>query len=162
MLPTTMQRKEHPMLNRILVAVDGSTHAAAALDMAGDIAARCGSSVTVLHVMDRTGSDQVPDTLRRFVEIEGATVTEADVLRGVADEIVERATRRLRERGVTGVRAIVEHGSPAQRIIEVAEEIDADLIALGRRGLGRLTGTVLGSVSQEVSTACDRPCLTIK
>jgi universal stress protein E len=41
-------------------------------------------------------------------------------------------------------------GKPAERILEVAQEQKSDLIVLGARGLSRLQGILLGSVSNQV------------
>ena len=43
----------------------------------------------------------------------------------------------------------------------MARARNADLIVLGRRGLGTLAGLPLGSVSHKVTQMADRPCLTV-
>lgn len=51
-------------------------------------------------------------------------------------------------------------GSPAQALVEVAENRDADEIVIGSRGFGRVRAT-LGSVSHEVLHRADRPVVVI-
>jgi len=58
-------------------------------------------------------------------------------------------------------RRIIE-GDPAERILQVAREIDASLIVMGthgRTGLGRL---LMGSVAEQVSRRADCPVMTVK
>jgi nucleotide-binding universal stress UspA family protein len=53
-------------------------------------------------------------------------------------------------------------GDPAENILSVAKKRKADVIVLGRRGMGRLAGLLLGSVSQKVSQLAHCPVLTVK
>ena len=60
------------------------------------------------------------------------------------------------------VRTVVHEGDPASAILAVAKEADADLIVMGRRGLGDLAGLLLGSVSQKVTHLAECACLTVR
>jgi nucleotide-binding universal stress UspA family protein len=51
-------------------------------------------------------------------------------------------------------------GSPAEALVNVAEARDADEIAVGSRGFGRVRGA-LGSVSHDVLHRADRPVVVI-
>ena len=51
---------------------------------------------------------------------------------------------------------------PAEKICEVAETIDADLIVMGNRGMGVLAGFFLGSVSTKVSQSAHCPVTIVK
>ena len=79
------------------------------------------------------------------------------------------AGRRLLERAadmipsyITGVRKINDIGSPAQVILDSADTVSADLIALGARGRSRIAETVLGSVSHRVLSHATRTTLIVK
>ncbi len=56
----------------------------------------------------------------------------------------------------------IEWGRPASVITSIAEEEGYDLIMIGSRGLGRIQGMLLGSVSMEVINASNVPVLVIK
>ena len=60
------------------------------------------------------------------------------------------------------VRKINEIGSPAQVILDGAQTVAADLVVVGARGRGRVTETVLGSVSHRVLSHASRPTLIVK
>ena len=55
----------------------------------------------------------------------------------------------------------MENGRPASAIIKVADEVNADVIVLGRRGRGGVAELVLGSVSHEVVLQTKRAVLVI-
>ncbi len=150
------------MFNRILVAVDGSAHAARAIEAAGEIARKFGAAVTVAHAMPKAGSGRVPEELAQLVKLEHIEVTEANIMRQVAEQVVQRAEDQLRKLGVTDVKTTVPVGDPATAIVDAARTANADLIVIGRRGLGSIGGALLGSVSLKVSHLADCACLTVK
>ena len=56
---------------------------------------------------------------------------------------------------------IAEIGDPTARILETARSHDADLIVIGRRGLGPIGRLLLGSVSAKVLQLAGIPCLVV-
>ncbi len=79
------------MIQRILVPVDGSEHARRALELASDLAGRYGASLTVMHVLARPGSFIPPSDLEAYSRAENVRVTEADLVRQAADQLVDEA-----------------------------------------------------------------------
>jgi nucleotide-binding universal stress UspA family protein len=150
------------MITRILLAADGSEHAARAVALAGEIANKFAAAVTVIHAMPRVGSGRVPEELSQVVKLEHVEITEANIMRQVAESIVQRAAARLADAGVQRVETAIEIGDPATKIVEVAHRMGADLIVIGRRGLGGIGGALLGSVSLKVSHLAECACLTVK
>ena len=51
---------------------------------------------------------------------------------------------------------------PQERILETAEEMQADLIVMGSRGLGALKQMLMGSVSQYILVHAKSPVLVIR
>jgi nucleotide-binding universal stress UspA family protein len=56
---------------------------------------------------------------------------------------------------------VFEVDRPATFIVDLAESEDADIVVMGRRGLGGVKEMLLGSVSHEVAQHCRRPVLLI-
>ena len=52
-------------------------------------------------------------------------------------------------------------GNPAEVVVEEAEEEHYDLVVMGSRGLGKIKGIFMGSVSQQVVQECKCPVLVI-
>jgi nucleotide-binding universal stress UspA family protein len=68
----------------------------------------------------------------------------------LGDHIAGDAVENARSIGVSSVDIRVEPGDYAETILAVADEIGADMIVVGSRGLGQLSGMLVGSVSQKV------------
>jgi nucleotide-binding universal stress UspA family protein len=68
--------------------------------------------------------------------------------------------KALQEAGVR-YRTMMEDGRPASVIAQIADDIDADIIVVGRRGRGGVAELVLGSVSHELVLHARRPVLLI-
>jgi len=60
------------------------------------------------------------------------------------------------------LRQEVLEGPPAEAILTVAETRKVDLIVMGTRGLGRLAGLLIGSVSQRVVSQAGCPVLLVR
>jgi nucleotide-binding universal stress UspA family protein len=63
--------------------------------------------------------------------------------------------RTAREKAVVaGARNVVERavvGAPVESLLALVDELDADLIVIGNRGLNTITGRLLGSVPSDVA-----------
>lgn len=147
------------MFKKIAVAVDGSAHAGAAVRLAASLAKTHAAGLVIIHVMRHLGSDRIPAGLGELEHMEHIRVTEADMLRSVANEIMTEARDIATSAGIADVETVIQDGDPAARIIEYCADNGVDLIVLSRRGLGTFTGMLLGSVSQKVANAAPCACL---
>jgi nucleotide-binding universal stress UspA family protein len=150
------------MFTTVLIPVDGSEHAHKAVEVGSNLAVLFNARVIVLHVMEEIGSSRVPDGLTELEHIEHMHITESDVLMAVGKAVVDRAAARCRELGAKQVEEQVTLGNPRREIARLAKDNGADLIVMGRRGLGRFADLVLGSVSHQVTQGADCACLTVK
>ena len=147
--------------HKIILPVDGSAAAKRAAATAGELAATTKASVVVVHVRSRFGSDVVPEELLALEQAEHVRITEAAMLEGAAERILDDADQILRRTGVTAAAKIAEIGDPTARILETARSHDADQIVIGRRGLGPIGRLLLGSVSAKVLQLSGIPCLVV-
>jgi len=53
-------------------------------------------------------------------------------------------------------------GRPSATIVDEAEKNEMDLIVIGSRGLGGITGWILGSTSRRIVESCTKPVLVVK
>jgi nucleotide-binding universal stress UspA family protein len=140
-------------LHHLLVGVDRSETSRAALELAGDLAVALGGSLSVLEVVD-----YVPP----FPLGESTTATSGGLgqVPAQAMALLEAEVRGVRSRGV-GVQVIVRSGDPAPTVLEVAGDVDADLVVVGTRGLGGPADLLLGSVARTVADRARRPTLVV-
>jgi nucleotide-binding universal stress UspA family protein len=141
-------------MKHIVVAADGSENAMRAVDAAAELAAKLGARLTIVAV----GPD--PATLAKQLEpyarTEGLENDLPRLLASVEPVFLEPARERARSHGVADLRSCTLAGDPADCIVSFAREEAADLLVVGSRGHGRLSGLLLGSVSQKL--AAHAPC----
>jgi nucleotide-binding universal stress UspA family protein len=132
------------MLNKILYADSGNGHTQEMLKMLLDIPAFQHSEITILHVIPPQVS---ADALAAKWE-EGGKVL-SDIVKNVNIDPVKVST-------------ILKQGDPKDTVCNTAQEVNADLILMGSRGLTRLESFLENSVSQYVFQLSDRPMLLVK
>jgi nucleotide-binding universal stress UspA family protein len=140
-------------LRHILVGLDRSEPSFAALELASDVADLLGGSLSVLEVIDYVP----PFPLGPSTAVTGKGEERA-LERVVA--LLESEVRDIRTRGV-GVQVIVRSGNPAPTLLEIADDVDADLVVVGSRGRGGPAELLLGSVARTVADRARRPTLVV-
>src|SRR5699024_1586097 len=131
------------MYNSLLVAVDGSEEGKKALDLACSLAREDDAQLHLLHVPEAL---HYPTTLVwgiGAVPMNGST----EELEAAAHRLIKRAESEARDYGVLQVQTHIVKGDPARTIISQAKLLQVDTIVIGSRGLGNLTGLMMGSVS---------------
>lgn len=150
----------------ILVPYDGSADARAAIDRAAQLAP--GAEVTVVTVWVA-----FVDSLARAAAPGMGLGMAGTYAYGASEEIdatkraaaLATATEGAQRAAAAGLvatpRAECRDGDIASTILGVAADVDADVIALGTRGLGAVKAFVLGSVSHAVVQHADRAVLVV-
>jgi len=141
------------MIRKILVATDDSDHARKAVEYASDIALKYNAMVYLIHVSSPPPffdySEAILGPLKDRIEKAG-------------EEILKRAERRVREKGVERVQTFLANGNPADEILQYAEENNVDMILLGSRGTSQIGMLILGSVAHKVCNLAECTCVTVK
>ncbi|GAA6617978.1 universal stress protein [Scytonema sp. NUACC26] len=132
------------MIEKILLAVSGLGHAEEMLKSLKDVPSIQRAKVTVLHV--------VPDQV--IAENMTAKWEEGGKILANAIQYLSLDPSR--------VSSILRQGDPKTVVCQVADEIEADLIIMGSRGLKRLQSILSNSVSQYVFQLSSRPMLLVK
>lgn len=132
----------------ILVPVDGSDSAGRAAAFAAALAKAVSCPVRLLHVYSPTGSEIVG-----MAQLSKERVQEISRQSGAA--AFKKARQAMMAKDVE-IEEAVTWGEPRLEIVAAADSADA-LIVMGRRGLGKVQGLVLGSVSDAVLRMAARP-----
>jgi nucleotide-binding universal stress UspA family protein len=135
------------MLNKILIAFDGSEQSYKAFDFALEMSRLCGASpeITVLSVA------QPPEPAGMINEdslFDGATKLYEHLFKGLRD----KASKENLE-----IKTEVIVGHPAHEIIKYASDRKSDMIVVGQRGKSKVAKWLMGSVSKRVSMHA--PCM---
>ena len=130
----------------MVVGTDGSETASEAVRQASELAKQVGAKVHLVSAYE-----PVPEGRLR----EEARQTPADLQwminpREEVDQTLSDAADRVREAGIE-VETFAREGDPADAILDVAEERDADLIVVGNKGMTGARRFLLGSVPNKVS-----------
>lgn len=160
------------MFETILVATDGSETAGRALVVAIDLALKYDASLYIVHVHLH---GRPVEELERMAEIEhivpvmsahvapsavpGSTMIrellleaehEGHFVSELGDLILRRALERAKEAGVKQAEIYSASGDYADGILDAIDDTGANLVVMGRRGLGKVRQMLLGSVSNKV------------
>lgn len=151
------------MINKILVAIDGSEHAWKALDLATELAKAHQAKLVVLHVVHY---EPVPEALRTFAAVEGLPAEEEAARfrygRTLGDKLTREAEARVHAAGLAELETHTAEGRPASVIVETAKAERADMIVMGSRGVSEPHALILGSISHKVAHLAPCTCVTVK
>jgi nucleotide-binding universal stress UspA family protein len=134
------------MFRSIVVGTDGSDTATQAVRQAADLAGAVGATLEIVSAYEPVPAQRLREERRDAPgELEWAINPREDV-----DATLEVAAEVARAAGVA-VNTYPRQGDPADAILDVAEERDADLIVVGNKGMTGAKRFLLGSVPNKVS-----------
>lgn len=134
------------MFKRIVVGTDGSETAQLAVSHATQLAQATGAALEVVSAYEpvpaerlREDAQQVPGDIAHTVGPRGDVSAQLDAASAAAKDVGVEVTVHARE------------GDPADAILSVAEEVGADLVVVGNKGMTGARRFLLGSVPNKVS-----------
>ena len=153
------------MYKKILVAFDGSQASKHALDHAVNLADSFDAELLILSVVPRVMMPVFPDE-----GFGAAPITAAQDMGEYQDKMKEIYNKSLDEAKndindhfpERKIEIKLQEGRPSSTIVNAADEFDVDLIVIGSRGIGGITGWILGGTSRNVVENCTKPILVVK
>jgi len=137
-----VDRDRKAAFKRILAPLDGSETGGAAMHDAEAIALKTGASLVLVHVLPAPHAVEA-----RWLGPEFADFVKA--MHDAGQKYLDKVNTRLSARGLE-VEVRIVSGDPAARIIDVAREEKADLIAMSTHGRSGIARWVLGSVADKI------------
>lgn len=131
------------MFRTLLIADSGTGHVEDMVRMLRTIPPCRQAKVHLLHVIPEQGQEDV--------------AVHRDKAQTLIREAISRMGMELEE-----VNGLVREGDAKQTVLQVADEVNADLIVMGSRGLGRLQSILSNSASQYVFQLSTRPMLLVR
>ncbi len=133
--------------NAIVVGVDGSSNAGIAAAWAVELGRRLGAPVEAVAVWT-----EVPPPY-----LDGVNEHVAEMNAHVADIMAQT----LDADGLDGVNVTAVQGPIAEVLLNTADKMEASLLVVGTRGLGPLSGLLLGSISRRLLFTTHRPLVVV-
>ncbi len=143
------------MFSRIVVGTDGSDTATEAVRQATELARLSGARLDIVSAFSPIPEQRIREEARDAPgDVQYEFTPREDV-----NLILERAMGEAKGAGVEEVQTHAREGDPADAILDAAEEIKADLIVVGNKGMTGARRFLLGSVPNKVSHHA--PCSVI-
>lgn len=143
------------LFKQILVPLDFSAPANAAVQLAADMAGRLHGSLTLLHV-----HDPLPYALP--TDYEFYTPEQRGRLMAEIEKALAAAKRSAQTAGALEVQTKCIAGNPSEQIAEFARAGNFDLIVMGTRGRRGIQHALLGSVAERVVRTAPCAVLTVR
>jgi nucleotide-binding universal stress UspA family protein len=150
---------EASMFKNVLIAYDGSEHATKAVEIATELASKLGASLHLVYVVAHEHAAENVAEFAASEHVESADLLELEAARS---SILIPLEGKAQASGVKEVLTQTLRGDPAEQILSYANHAGVDLIVMGRRGLGRIEGLLVGSVSSKIGGLAPCPVMTVK
>jgi nucleotide-binding universal stress UspA family protein len=138
---------------QLMIAVDGSLESLQAVHKAiALVDAGLRAHIALVHV-------QQPASWLELATHDADDIATAAVEAG--EHLMGAAMALLDAQGV-GYTTEVVLGEPASVLVDMAQEVQADLVLIGARGMGAIESVLVGSVSKALVTRCTQPVLVVK
>ncbi|WP_338870086.1 universal stress protein [Spirosoma sp. SC4-14] len=143
-------------MTNLLFPTDFSTNTSAALDWVRLFARKTGATITLLHVFQPI----IPDTTLPTVGDPGLGILASQEVEEISRQRLTKLATELEAEGLS-IRAEWRIGLVDDEILDVAKEIMADLIIMGRSDLSTFFDRLAGSAVSEVADEAVCPVLII-
>lgn len=175
------------MISKILLAYDGSDNGRRALDVAAELSSKIKADLYIVHVLmhgrpakelmhlaevehlvaqaERSLPPPVAVASGRSYDLLAQSEPDgqsARVISAMGDLLISYAKESSENLGAKVAKTMVRAGDYADEILDAADELGVDLIVVGSRGLGKVRGAILGSVSQKVLHHAEQTVVTVK
>ncbi len=139
----------------IMVGVDGSDASTRALDMGVKWARNHGDELLVVHVIPWS-----PFSFNTPAENEERHVRREAELAAAAEQVVDPMVERAKAAGVN-VTSVLQHGNPAETMVDLAEERQVLHIIVGRSGDSAIKQAILGSIANRLTHSAPVPVTVV-
>ncbi len=142
------------MYKKILLPIDGSKHALKAAEHAFWLADNSHGEIIALHVVETSSfSDIRARDLKKEMK---------EMLKDEGDQTLEELMEFSQKKNFQGnITAKVEEGSPAEKILHLAEDDSVDLVVMGTSGKHGIDRFLIGSVAEKVVRNSTSPVLVV-
>jgi nucleotide-binding universal stress UspA family protein len=144
---------------KIMVAVDFSEYSSKIAVHAGQLAQDLGAELIFVNVINQRDIDMV-----KQVTIHTDKISVKDYISGLIDDRSQKMQQLLKETNCSQIpnRFLIKKGVPFIKLVETAREENADMVVMGTKGRGNISGILFGSQAEKMFRHCPVPLLSIR
>lgn len=144
------------MFQHLLIPLDGSPQAEAALPYALSLAEHCGAQLTLLQVVASSVEAEMQ------AELPGIEAQVIDRERRIAAGYLRQKETELAARGLRVAAVTLNHPSIPDAILAAVADVGAEAVVMSTHGLTGLSRLMLGSVAEQVVRRANVPVVLIR
>jgi len=153
----TREEGQRPItIRKILVPTDFSPASRKSLSYALRLAEELNSEITLLHVLE----PETPVTSARRPVAAAASFPEQEL--ADAEDGLRGLTHSAKAAGITNTKSLLRTGVATHEIVEVAKELDVDLIVIATHGFTGWKHFAIGSTAERVARTAPCPVLVVR
>lgn len=138
---------------KLLVATDGANDSELAIERAVELADKTGSELHVVYAM----------ILSHWMMPDNLSEVQYRKLKDQAQEVLDAQVEKVKEAGGNVTQVHLRTGRRAdEEVIDLAEEIEADMIVVGSRGAGTIQRAIMGSDAESIVRHAAVPVLVVR
>lgn len=144
---------------KIMVAVDFSEYSPKIANHAGRLAEDLGAELIFVNVINQRDIDMI-----KRVTIHTDKISVEDYIKGRIDDRNEKMQHLLKETNCNRIpnRFLIKKGVPFMKLVETAKEEKVDMVVMGTKGRGNISGILFGSQAEKMFRHCPVPLLSIR
>ncbi len=144
---------------KIMVAVDFSEFSSKITVHAGQLADDLKAELIFVNVINQRDIDLI-----KKVTIHTDKISVKDYIKGRIDDRNEHMQQLLKETNCNHIpnRFLIKKGVPFMKLVETAKEENVDMVVMGTKGRGNISGILFGSQAEKMFRHCPVPLLSIR
>ena len=144
------------MLNKIMIATDGSDASRHAASLAIGLAKQSAGKVIAVYVVDIQRLAHLPG----YTTLHGLKKNLLDVMLKEGEEAVAYIKGKSKDEGVSFEKVILK-GNPSDELLRYSKELGADILIIGSIGRTGISKFLLGSVAEKVVRHSEVPVMVV-
>ena len=153
--------REGSMLNKLLVPLDGSKESETVIPYIEELASKLKTDITLLQVLAQAYHAQAVGVGGEGVAQIPYTEKEMEPIKVNTESYLQKISRLLRSKGIA-TKIELRVGTEAEEIINFADELNMDMVAMSTHGRSGISRWTFGSVADKVLHGGNTPVLLVR